>query len=296
MSFTLAADELCVTQSAISRHIKNLETHYGLKLFNRLTRAIALTPEGARLFDVVTRSLDQIETVARELTGASNSRSLQVSILPTLASTWLMPRLLSFTQAHQAIEIRLTTSIDPVSFERDKVDVAIRVGTPPGKRARKGAPRIDLVMTNDWKGVAAEPLFPDSLIPVCKPGLVNGGLPARPAALAQLPLIHTDSRAHAWPDWFAALDVPYAAGTHALHFGHFFMSVGAAIEGRGIALVPEVLVSGDIASGRLVVPVRERITSGGDYCLLYRKEHADDYAVAAFRHWLRAEVAAMPAI
>ncbi|EHP38202.1 LysR family transcriptional regulator [Cupriavidus basilensis OR16] len=88
MSFTLAADELCVTQSAISRHIKNLETHYGLKLFNRLTRAIELTPQGARLFDVVMRSLDQIETVARELTGARSSRSLLVSILPTLAWTW----------------------------------------------------------------------------------------------------------------------------------------------------------------------------------------------------------------
>lgn len=296
MSFTLAADELCVTQSAISRHIKNLETHYGLKLFNRLTRAIELTPQGARLFDVVTRSLDQIETVARELTGARNSRSLLVSILPTLASTWLMPRLVNFTQAHQAIEIRLITSIDPVSFDRDKVDVAIRVGKPPGKRARKGAPRIDLVMTDEWKGVATEPLFPDSLVPVCKPGLVKGRLPASPAALARLPLIHTDSRAHAWPDWFAALDVPYAAGAQALHFGHFFMSVRAAIEGRGIALVPDVLVAEEIASGRLAVPVRERITSGGDYCLLYRKERADDYAIAAFRNWLHAEVAAMPSI
>lgn len=293
MSFTLAADELCVTQSAVSRHIRNLESHYGVKLFNRLTRAIECTAEGARLFAVVTGAFAQIEAVEEELTGRPTSRQLLVSILPTLASSWLMPRLVNFTQTHQHIEIRLITSIEAVSFSRDKIDVAIRVGKPPGKRARPGAPRIDLVMTDEWRGVAVEPLFPDVLVPICKPELIKGRLPVSPATLTRLPLIHTDSRLRAWTDWFAAQDIAYERKPDALHFGHFFMSMRAALEGRGVALVPDVLVADDVASGNLIVPVRERVQSGGEYCLLYRKERAEDDAIAAFRQWVHAEVAAM---
>jgi LysR family transcriptional regulator, glycine cleavage system transcriptional activator len=292
LSFTVAADELCVTQSAISRHVKNLEEHYRLKLFNRLTRALELTEAGARLFAVVEKSFDQIETVSNALSKTKAARSLVVSILPTLASNWLMPRLVKFTQMHQNVEVRLVTSIEPVAFDRDKVDVAIRVGNPPSGRKRKGTPRIDLVMTDEWRGVVAERLFADILIPVCRPDILKRAAPIAPADLLALPLIHTDSRPHAWEDWFHALGVSYPAAKRAYHFGHFFMSLGAAISGRGVALVPDLLAREELASGRLVTPVPEHAPSGGDYYLLYKKERAGDRAISAFRQWLLSECSA----
>lgn len=291
MSFTVAADELCITQSAISRHIKNLEDHYRLKLFVRLTRDVALTEEGVLLFDAVANSFDQIEAASHAIGKTKPARGLTLNILPTLASTWLMPRLVRFTQMHQHIEVRLVTSIEPVAFERDRVDIAIRVGKLPTERAQTGAPRIDLVMTNDWKGLAADMLFPDVLVPVCRADLLKDAAVLAPAALRQLPLIHTDSRAHAWEDWFGALGVPYQAAARVLHFGHFFMSVRAAIDGKGVALVPKVLVDEEIEAGRLVVPVAERVSSEGAYYMLFQKERAKDRAIAAFRAWLLSEVA-----
>jgi LysR family glycine cleavage system transcriptional activator len=290
MSFTLAADELCITQSAVSRHVKNLEDHYRLKLFNRLTREIELTEEGLALFNAVCRSFDQIEEASRAINKTKPVRGLILNILPTLASTWLMPRLVRFTQLHQNIEVRLVTSIDPVAFDRDKVDVAIRVGKLPGQRSRDGGPRIDLVMTNDWKGLVSHSLFPDVLVPVCSPNLLSTPLPVSAALLPTLPLIHTDSRAHAWEDWFNALRIPYRPAARVLHFGHFFMSVRAAMDGKGIALVPSVLVTEDVDAGRLVIPVAERVLSDGDYYLLFRKDRAKDRAISAFCDWLLAEV------
>jgi LysR family glycine cleavage system transcriptional activator len=290
LSFTVAADELCVTQSAISRHVKNLEEHYRLKLFIRLARALELTKEGDRLYTVVEKSFDQIESISRTLSKTKAARCLVLSILPTLASTWLMPRLVKFTQMHQNVEVRLITSIEPVAFDRDKVDVAIRVGNPPNKRKAKGSPRIDLVMTDEWKGVAAERLFADILVPVCRSEIVKQKSPISPVELASLPLIHTDSRSHAWDDWFAALGVPYTQTKRIYHFGHFFMSLRAALDGRGVALIPDILARKDIAAGNLIVPVRERAPSGGDYYLLYKKDRATDRAIFAFRQWLLAEV------
>ncbi|AJZ74989.1 LysR substrate-binding domain-containing protein [Pandoraea apista] len=291
LSFTLAADELCVTQSAVSRHIKNLETHYGLRLFNRLTREIELTEAGQRLFRTVEKSFNAIEAASRELAPREVKRSLVVSILPTLASTWLMPRLAKFTQLHQNVEVRLHTSIAPVSFERDGIDIAIRVGKPPAQRRRKGAPRVDLVMTVEWKGVANDRLFADVLVPVCRPALLGKRATVDALALQRLPLIHTDSRAHAWEDWFGTQGVTYRPGARDLHFGHFFMSVRAALDGRGVALVPDVVVEDQLASGDLVIASPARVASAGDYYAIYRRERADEPAIAAFRAWIAAESA-----
>lgn len=293
MSFTLAADELCVTQSAVSRHIKNLEAHFKLKLFNRLTREIELTEGGERLYKVVARSFDEVEKISCDLRKLPAARTLVVSILPTLASTWFMPRLAKFTQAHQNIDVRLTTSIAPVSFDRDGIDVAIRVGRPPGMRRRKGAPHIDIVMTDDWKGVSADRLFPDVLVPVCRPDLLPGKAPLKLEMFETLALIHTDSRLNAWDDWFASQNVSFTPSRRGLHFGHFFMSVRAALEGKGIALVPDVLIAEELTSGKLVVATETKVLSDGDYCLLYRKEQGDDETIASFRRWIASEVVTM---
>ncbi|CFB62742.1 LysR family transcriptional regulator [Pandoraea apista] len=280
-----------MTQSAVSRHIKNLETHYGLRLFNRLTREIELTEAGQRLFRTVEKSFNAIEAASRELAPREVKRSLVVSILPTLASTWLMPRLAKFTQLHQNVEVRLHTSIAPVSFERDGIDIAIRVGKPPAQRRRKGAPRVDLVMTVEWKGVANDRLFADVLVPVCRPALLGKRATVDALALQRLPLIHTDSRAHAWEDWFGTQGVTYRPGARDLHFGHFFMSVRAALDGRGVALVPDVVVEDQLASGDLVIASPARVASAGDYYAIYRRERADEPAIAAFRAWIAAESA-----
>lgn len=293
LSFTEAAKELNVTQGAISRHIKALEGHLRVTLFRRLSRSLELTPEGATYYPALREALDTIERATRRIFSRKLEQVLTLSVLPTLAMSWIIPRLPAFSALHPDIELRMVTSIHPADF-RTEIDVAIRVGqrgtrTRNGPRSREGA-RIDLVMAEEWSGIAAEFLMPDVLVPVCSPALPTRAAPLRkPADLKHHTLLHNATRPHAWADWLEAVGESGVKSSAGPNYGHFFLALQAAAEGKGVACVPSVLVEQDIAAKRLVMPFEERVESEGAYYLLYRQHEADTEKVRAFRTWLLGE-------
>jgi LysR family glycine cleavage system transcriptional activator len=290
LSFTLAAAELHLTQGAISRQVRELELFLGRQLFRRFTRRIDLTDDGAAYARVTRDILAELERATARFGGGTPSpRKVIVSILPTLASLWLMPRLHLFTQSHRDIEVRMVTSIEPVDLMSGAVDVAVRVGLLPGQNSTPLQPRIDLKMVNDWTDVQAFELFPDILCPVCSPNLLAGKSIDDVHSLLRLPLIHTSTRRFAWPDWLAANGVSNAnalPGPDAIKFGHFFMSLEAARKGQGVAIVPDILLAHYEGRRDLVSVLPASITSAGTYYLLVRKTRSEDPEIKAFRSWV----------
>jgi LysR family glycine cleavage system transcriptional activator len=263
-----------------------LETSLGVTLFERRGRAIDLTDAGREYLIAAQDAFDLVEAAGRRVTGATRRVVLSVSVLPTFAMRWLIPRRPQFSERHPDIEVHLVTSIEPVDFERGEIDIAIRVGATPSSSARRNRARIDLQMVRDWKNVRADLLMPDVLVPVCSPNLL--GRKRVPAArdLFALGLLHNATRSHAWPDWFSAQNVPYKPGPKEEWHGHFFMCLQAAVEGRGVALIPSALVEDDVDLGRLCVPFDHPVESAGDYYLLCRNQQWNTESIRHFREWI----------
>lgn len=293
LNFSRAADELFVTQGAISRQIKLLEESLGVPLFKRLPRTIELTEYGREYLPVMRDAFDRIEQATLRLVNRDRHRILNVNVLPTFAMRWLIPRLSNFATQNPDIEVRLITSIRPVNFWREDLDVAIRVGIAPDaelEAEHSDRPRISLQMTDDWSNVRAYRLMPDVLVPVCSPALMAGREAVIEARqLLDFPLLHMATRAYAWPDWFRASGVAYDMGIPNQAYGHFFMVLEEALGGRGVALVPKMLAAGDLDSGRLVMPLEVEHESAGAYYLLCREHQADASTVQTFREWLFAQ-------
>jgi LysR family glycine cleavage system transcriptional activator len=285
LSFSSAADELNVTQGAISKHIRELERRLGAKLFVRMTRRVELTDEGRAYLTQVQNALDQIERATHEIQVGRAQRVVTISVLPSVASFWLMPRLARFTEMHPHIETRILTSIQPADLAAREADLAIRVGPLPGKSYEKRQPKIDLRMVLDWQGVQADWLFPDILVPLCSPALTSGTALRDPKDLERYPLIHTATRQYAWPDWFQAQGVEVPRSLAGIHYGHFFMSIQAAREGQGVAIAPHILFCGREAEG-LLFPFKIPVPSTGGYHLLTLESRRDEPEIGLFRSWL----------
>jgi LysR family glycine cleavage system transcriptional activator len=291
LSFTAAAEELAVTQGAVSRQVRLLESYLQCRLFVRLTRRIELTEAGKEFFAGVQRALAELESATEKLAGATDHRVITVAVLPTLAANWLMPRLALFTQQHPHIEVRMVTTIEPVDLQANPIDLAIRVGPLPGKHYDEDRPRIDLEMVTNWRGVVAELLFPDILVPICSEVYLRNAPPlGQPSDLRQHRLIHTATRRHAWPDWLRANGCDFPLPPDSLHFGHFFMSMQAAREGKGIAIVPTVVLDQCAFAGELVRPFPATIPSAGEYYLLIHERRREEPSVRLFAEWLLSTV------
>lgn len=289
LSFTQASDELCVTQGAVSRSIKALEDEIGVPLFVRLPRRLELTEEGRHLWLSTRDALDLLERTVLRLSRRDDARVLTINVLPTFATNWLIPRLIEFNELHSNIEVRLVTSIRPVDFTVEEIDVAIRVGQTDSLMGEGSAPRIDLVMLKGSEDIRAERLLPDELIPVVSPSLLEKHGPVnRVDDLAKFALIHNTTRKNAWPDWLSVVGATKIDGKKGPHYGHFFLALQAAINGQGVALIPSVLARGDIAAQRLVVAINRPVASAGAYYLLARRHHWDVPKVKIFREWLAA--------
>ena len=293
LSFTRAAAELNVTQGAVSRQVRELEGFLGTALFQRMTRRIALTEDGQEYYLVVRDTFAELERASARRRKTASVRHLTLSVLPTIASMWLMPRLHLFTQSHRDIEVRIISSIEPADLLAHEFDVAIRVGRIPGKEYPRQAARIELEMIRDWSGVHADELFPDTLVPVCLPTLVETVTDSDVTRVLLSPLIHTTTRRHAWPDWlkangFSRLD-PHA---NALEFGHFFMSLEAARKGRGVAIIPDIILSNYEHREELIRPLPP-LGSAGDYQLLIHESRLEEPHVQAFRRWIVGEASRM---
>lgn len=286
LSFTRAAEELHLTQGAISRQVKELEVELGQDLFVRHTRRIELTAEGEQFYRVVEGVFDELERAALRLTRRRSDPAITISALPTIATVWLMPRLHLLVARHPEIEARIVSSIEAADLLAHDADIAIRVGRLPGRRYERNQPRIELPMVTRWDGVHADELFADRLVPVCAPTLLTGDV-REAADLLAYPLIHTTTRRYAWPDWLRANGARYEGESDPhLQFGHFFMALDAARQGRGIALVPDILLAQDEGARGLCLPYSSEIASAGEYYLLIHESRLEDPRVQIFRSWI----------
>ena len=266
-SFTRAAEELGVSQAAVSWQVKALEQRLGQALFRRLPREVALTAEGERLARACSEAMSLLRTALADLTETGQG-VLVISTLQSLASQWLAPRLGAFQLANPAIAVRLETSGRLVDLTRENVDVAIRSG-------RGG-----------WPGLSADYLFPAGQAPLCTPEVRRQLQIQRPADLLAIPRIGSDED---WAVWFASAGLAAAplSATPRLISDLQTVEVGAALSGHGVALGAPALFKPEIASGRLVQLFDIPVDSPG-YWLVYAKERRRSPKIVAFRDWLLA--------
>lgn len=273
LSFTTAATELNVTQTAISHQIRRLEERLGVALFRRAHKRLELTPAAAAYLPAVRRAFDELREATDKLLARDRRRALTVSTTASFAVKWLMPRLAHFQQAYPGIEVRVTTGPALTDFARDEVDLAVRYGA------------------GNWPGVAALPLLREDMIPVCSPALRDGppGL-HRPADLARHTLIHISAYGDDWRVWLTAAGLDDIDPTRGLSVDLALSAIQAAVDGAGVMLGRTALVGDDLAAGRLVAPFDLVLPAAYAYYVVYPPATADEPCVRAFRDWLLAEV------
>ncbi len=273
MSFTLAASELNVTQTAISHQIRRLEEELGVRLFIRQNRSLSLTPEATEYLPGVRAAFNDLRLATDRLLRRDDDHVLTVSTLASLAAKWLLPRLAAFQEAHPGIDVRITTSTSLVDFQRDKVDAAIRYGR------------------GQWAGLRADWLMADELFPVCSPALLQGGKPLQcPEDLRDHVLLHTsNTNSDDWRLWLTAAGMPTDISRQpGVTFDLLFVTIQAAIDGIGIAMGRTSYVKDDIAKGRLVVPFKITLPADAGFYLVSPQGRADSRKLAAFRDWVGA--------
>ena len=273
LSFTRAASELHVTQTAISHQIRALEERLGVRLFRRLPRGLLLTEEAQRYLPPIRDAFDQIALATERLTAAGAGATLTVSVLPSFATKWLVPRLGRFRAARPDLDLRISASSQLVDFARDDVDVGIRMGR------------------GTYPGLRVERLFGESLVPVCSPELLEGAQPLRrPEDLRHHVLLHDEDYA-GWELWLGLAGVEGVDVRRGPIFTDSGMVVQAAAEGQGVALARRLLAAGDLAAGRLIQPFDVSIPHDLAYYLVCPEATAEQPKIAAFRAWLMAEAA-----
>lgn len=274
-NFTRAAQELFVTQGAVSRHIATLEGWLGVQLFERGRHGISLTPAGQRYFTSMRVALDQIELGTRQLQQESPDEwLLRVKVPPTFAIRWLIPRLARFHALHPRIDVQITTSHRPADFERDEIDVSIHSQPSPPV------------------GPGYRLLFRETLLPVCAPALLHADAPLKnPADLAQQALLSSLNRPHDWLAWLTAAGIPDMDTRRGLKFENAAMAYQAAAEGLGVMVGLFAFVRDDLAAGRLVAPFDLRVPTQGGYFMAWRTDCAVPLRVREFENWLAGEAA-----
>ena len=282
LSFTKAADELNVTPGAISHQVKLLEELLEAPLFHRLTRTLRLTDVGHAALPTLSQGFDKLAEGVEQMRAHSESEVLTISVSPSFGAMWLVPRLENFRSRHPDIEIRIDGTDRLVDLARasDKADVALRYG--PG----------------GYKGVQVDWLFSQLNTPVCSPKLLCSGFPLeRPDDLRYHTLLHIDWKdtEPSWRMWLLAAGINDIDPTRGPHFTMENMAVQAAIDGQGVALVGDILVTDDLAAGRLVRPFDSSLSTPltFSYYLLSAKNGAKRPKVAAFREWLLEQSRAM---
>jgi len=277
LSFTLAAEELFVTQSALSRQVKALEDALGTALFERRHRALALTPAGAAFHRSVTDKLRDLAAAADAVRADAPAPGLTVSTTVSFAALWLIPRLPAFRAAHPAIDVYVSADDRLIDLARGDVDVAVRY------LADDAAPR------------GAERLFGERLLPVASPALVKRGPPLKqPSCLARHVLIHLDDPGGLmpwlnWPAWLTANGLPNLKPAGSVKFSLYDQVIQATVAGQGVALGRVPLIAEYIADGRLVAPFAKRYDSPRGYFAVVAPHAAARPETVAFIAWLRGQ-------
>jgi LysR family glycine cleavage system transcriptional activator len=272
-SFTRAAEELCVTQGAVSHQVKALEAELAIKLFNRERQRLIITEAGRDYLTVVRDALDRIAIGTERLLQRQNAGVLTVSTSPDFAAKWLVRRLGHFAEAHAEIDLRVSATLHHVDFAREEVDLAVRHGD------------------GNWPGLDKARLCSEQLFAVCSPKLLSGRRRlGKPADILKFPLIHMDSRAD-WKNWLETAGLDDSAAMHGPVLNRASMVIDAAINGQGIALARTTLAAWDLINGRLVRPFPVTLSLSRSYWILCPKATASLPKIATFRDWLLAEAA-----
>jgi len=271
-SFTRAAEELCVTQGAVSHQVKALEADLAIKLFNRERQRLIITEAGRDYLAVVRDALDRIAVGTERLLHRQSAGVLTVSTSPDFAAKWLVHRLGHFAEAHAGIDLRVSATIHHVDFAREDVDMAVRHGD------------------GNWSGLDAVQLSAEQLFAICSPKLMSGRRLARRADILKFPLIHLDSRAD-WTKWLRVAGISDDNVRHGPVLNRASMVIDAAINGQGIALARTTLAAWDLINGRLVRPFAEALRLSKTYWIVCPKATSNVPKIVTFRDWLLAEAA-----
>lgn len=279
-SFTRAAQELNLTQGAVSRQVAALEAFLGVPLFRRSQHGMVLTPAGADYARQVRQRLDALERDAVDLMGRrGQGDSLTLAAVPTFATRWLIPRLPRLAARQPELLVHFETCTRPFLFTDTGIDAAVWAGTPQ--------------QLQQWAGTQATHLMDEDVLPVCSPRLLAaaGSVDARavePDALARMPLLQQATRPEAWRQWFDAQGVDAPRAMAGPRYELFSMQAAAAMAGLGVALMPTLLVQDELASGALVVACPRPLKAQRAYYLV-QPPVPERPALAVFKAWLMEE-------
>ena len=282
LSFTKAADELNVTPGAVSQQIKTLEEFIGAKVFRREKRALLLTDEAQASLPVLRDGFDRLEEAGKILMSRADVGRLTVSVAPSLAAKWLVPRLDAFQEIHPEIDVLVSADMDVVDFAVDDVDLAIRYGS------------------GGYTGLVVERLMSETIVPVCSPRLLVGDNPLKsPADLAHHALLHDrspdkDDSIPTWSMWLKAAGVDGVDGKRGLKFNQSSLVIEAAVAGRGVALAKSALALADLEAARLVIPFDLTTPSSFAYYIVHPSSKSGAAPVEAFKSWLLEEAKSTP--
>lgn len=268
LSFTKAAAELNVTQTAVSHLIGRLEEQLGVQLFRRQNRNLTLTLEGQDYLPAVRGAFEQLRRATGRLR-RRDSQALTITTIPSFAAKWLVPRLGDFRRIHPEIDVRITATADVVDLARSDVDMAVRYGL------------------GHWPGLRAQFLMAEDVFPVCSPKLLTGANALKtPADLAHHTLLHEPGFREDWRTWLTAVGLPNLVPAGSITLDLTAALVQAAIEGLGVALGRSTFVDADIAAGKLVAPFAMTLPAAAGYYIVTLPQNADQPKIKAFAEWL----------
>lgn len=276
-SATAAAEELSLTQSAVSRQLQALEAQLGVPLLSRARKRLELTPSGVRYAAEVRGALQKLAQAGLNLSANPDGGAVNLAILPSFGMRWLVPRLPGFSSLHPGVTINMTTRLEPFNFATQPFDAAITFGDAP------------------WPGCRRLELMREQVLPVAHPDLIAAQGVKTGHDLLRLPLLQIQTRPQAWARWFEAkgIEPPQERGPlGGTFYDQFTTIIQAALHGLGVALLPDFLVQQELAEGRLVVAVPGPMESLGAYGLVWPEERDKDPALRRFRDWLAEEVSA----
>jgi len=271
LSFTRAADELSVSQGAISHHVKTLEDQLETKLFDRRPGGLELTEAGQAYLPALRDAFDRLAQATAELRRRRGSNVLTVSVSPNFAARWLVHRLGDFAAAHPDIDLRISASMEHIDFAMGDLDVAVRHGD--GK----------------WPGLHVTRLISEEVFPVLSPALLERGGPLnKPDDLRHYTLLH-DLSSRGWKEWLDMAGATHVRADRGPFFNMTSMALDAAVTGQGVALARRALATQDLLAGRLIRPFALSLTSERGYFIVCPQATADSPKIVRFRDWLLAE-------
>jgi DNA-binding transcriptional LysR family regulator len=273
-SFVEAAKDLHVTHWAIGKQIRLLEDWLGVPLFERRTRGVALTDQGAGLLTDVSAALTRLTSATGRLREPQSARRVsgvvRVNVLPSVALRWLLPRLSKFQESFSNVEVKVSTTSRKLRYVGTAFDIGIRSGVEYGA------------------GIQCETLMPDRRLPVCAPRILRDRPVETAQDLRRHVLLHSTTTRSAWPQWFAAAGIPGLVPVRHLELDHTYLQLQAAVDGLGVALGTLPLIEADIAAGRLVCPIAAPELRADDFQLVIPEDRLRDPAIKAFRSWILA--------